>query len=232
MIIPNVADNIDRFMKKYIITALFLIFTVLQVSAQDAKTLFLSAPDSLTPLLTADNKADFIDFLKSKMKAEVKNVFQKKSEMTDLTNDYISIRMSEESEWKMKVLPVNDSTKVICLITTVSGPVADSHIRFFNSKWKEIPAEQFIKLPSMDNFFTAPTTTNDSILNKYQEARLLADILFYSANFSKDDYSLTVTFTTPDFADKDSADKIRLFARKNIIYRWNKGKYEVGNPLS
>ena len=36
---------------------------------QEAKAVFVSMPDSLSPLLTAVNRADFIDFLESKMKA-------------------------------------------------------------------------------------------------------------------------------------------------------------------
>ena len=57
--------------------------------AQEAKTLFVNMPDSLSPLLTKVNREDCIDFLESKMKAQVENRFGKKSEMTDLSKDYI-----------------------------------------------------------------------------------------------------------------------------------------------
>lgn len=48
---------------------------------QEAKAVFVSMPDSLSPLLTAVNRADFIDFLDSKMKAKVENRFGGESEM-------------------------------------------------------------------------------------------------------------------------------------------------------
>lgn len=38
------------------------------------KSLFVALPDSLSPLLTKVNRADFGDFLASNMKAEVKTV--------------------------------------------------------------------------------------------------------------------------------------------------------------
>ena len=44
------------------------------LQAQEAKTFFKNMPDSLSPLLTAVNRADCIDFLESKMKAEVTTV--------------------------------------------------------------------------------------------------------------------------------------------------------------
>ena len=59
------------------------------LQAQEAKTCFKNMPDSICPLLSAVNRADFIDFLESKMKAEVTNSFGGKSEMTELSPDYI-----------------------------------------------------------------------------------------------------------------------------------------------
>ena len=59
------------------------LFSLASLQAQEAKTLFVNIPDSLTPLLTKVNREDCIDFLESKMKAQVENRFGKKSEMTD-----------------------------------------------------------------------------------------------------------------------------------------------------
>ena len=72
------------------------------LQAQEAKTFFKNMPDSLSPLLTAVNRADCIDFLESKMKAEVTNRFGGKSEMTELAPDYIRIQMTPQSSWQMK----------------------------------------------------------------------------------------------------------------------------------
>ena len=102
---------------KLVITIFFSavgLFVSTALQAQEAKTLFVNMPDSLSPLLTKVNREDCIDFLESKMKAQVENRFGKKSEMTDLSKDYIRMQMSAQSTWQMKVLALNDSTKVIC----------------------------------------------------------------------------------------------------------------------
>ena len=101
------------------------------LSAQLAKTCFTNMPDSLSPLLTAVNRADFIDFLESKMKAEVTNRFGGKSEMTELTPDYIRVQVTPQSTWQMKLLSVNDSTRLICTVSTVCAPACDSYIKFY-----------------------------------------------------------------------------------------------------
>ena len=77
------------------------------LQAQEAKTCFKNMPDSICPLLSAVNRADFIDFLESKMKAEVTNSFGGKSEMTELSPDYIHVKMTPQSSWQMKLLPIN-----------------------------------------------------------------------------------------------------------------------------
>lgn len=87
------------------------LFSLASLQAQEAKTLFVNIPDSLTPLLTKVNREDCIDFLESKMKAQVENRFGKKSEMTELGTDYVRMQMSPQTSWQMKVLALSDTTK-------------------------------------------------------------------------------------------------------------------------
>ena len=52
---------------------LLCVFSTLSAFAQDMKSVFVSMPDSVAPLLTKVNKEDCVDFLAYDMKAEVKN---------------------------------------------------------------------------------------------------------------------------------------------------------------
>ena len=70
---------------------LFSILLSLSVNAQDINSVFISMPDSLSPLLTKVNRQDFADFLSSGMKAVVKNRFEGKSEMLKLTDTYLTV---------------------------------------------------------------------------------------------------------------------------------------------
>ena len=111
------------------------LFSLTSLHAQEAKTLFVNMPDSLSPLLTKVNRADCVDFLESKMKALVENRFGKKSEMTELGKDYIRMQMSPQTTWQMKVLVLNDTTNIICTISTACAPACDSSIRFYTTDW-------------------------------------------------------------------------------------------------
>ena len=197
-------------MVKKLIVFLFVVgMGIGSLSAQLAKTCFTNMPDSLSPLLTAVNRADFIDFLESKMKAEVTNRFGGKSEMTELTPDYIRVQVTPQSTWQMKLLSVNDSTRLI---------------KFYTTGWEELPAASYLaSLPNMNDFILPASDTVD--VYRYQNARLQADMLLMKADLSGKDATLTFTFTTPDYMEKEAAEKLKPFLRDPIIYTWKEGKF-------
>lgn len=198
------------------------LFSITAMQAQEAKTLFINMPDSLSPLLTKVNRADFIDFLGSKMKAQVENRFGQQSEMTDLTDDYIRMQLTPETTWQMKVLALNDSTRVICSVSTACGPACDSSIRFYTTDWKTLTTDPFIKLPEMNDFLIAPDST---AIYEYDEARRAADILLMKVDLNKDNTELTVTLATPDYMSKETAEKLKPFLRRPIVYQWKNGMF-------
>ena len=198
-------------------------FCVMSVVAQDMKTVFVAMPDSVTPLLTKVNREDCIDFLDSNMKAVVKNRFGNVAEMKVLTDDYVLMQTSEVGTLEMKLLPLADSTKVICVVKTVNVPVADSSVRFYTSDWsQQLDVKEFLQLPSMDAFFLP----NDSLTDETILTRKKADMYLMKAQLSKEDTSLTFTYTTPDYLNEEDREKLLPHLRKEpIVLRWSEGKF-------
>jgi len=209
-----------------IISLLLLVVGVgstVELRAQEAKKLFISMPDSLCPYLTSVNRADCVDFLESKMKAVVDNRFGSKSEMTDLSKDYVRMKLTSSTDWQMKVLALNDSTDIICTITTVGGPACDSKLRFYTTQWKELPASSYIKEPEMKDFILPADSTQEY---QYNEAMLKADIFLMKATFDKGDTRLVFELTTPDYMDKESAEKLKPFLRRLLVFQWKEGTFK------
>ena len=208
-------------MKKTMITLLLVCICGAGISAQQAKDCFINMPDSLLPLLTAVNRADCIDFLGSKMKAEVTNRFGSKSEMTGLSADYIRIKMTDSSSWQMKLLPASDSTRVICVVATACAPTCDSAIRFYSTDWKELPSPDFLTSPTIKNFISTPDTVGYSV----QDAIQRIDLLLMDASLSPTDNSLTFTFNTPEYIGTEIADKLKPYLHSPLVYVWERGKF-------
>ena len=215
-------------LNKKIVAGLFIGFCAtigcMTTSAQQlAKDLFVNMPDTVCPLLTPINRADCIDFLESNMKAKVENRFNKTSEMTELSNDYIQVQVSPQSTWQMKLLSVNDSTQIICTISTVCAPVCDSDIRFYSDKWQLLPTSIYLpSQPDMNSFFIQPDSLSAA---KYEEAILAADVLLIKADLSNENDNLTFAFSTADYLEKEAADKLNPFIRRSIVFDWNQGQY-------
>lgn len=192
------------------------------LQAQEAKTYFKNMPDSLCPLLTSVNRADCIDFLESKMKAEVTNRFGGKSEMIELTPDYIRMQMTAQSSWQMKLLATNDSTKLICTVSTACAPACDSDVRFYTTRWEELPAASFLALPVMEDFLSIPDTLQDY---EIRDAGQKADMLLMKADLSGKDDALTFTFATTDYMNKEAAEKLKPYLRQPVVYDWKESKF-------
>ena len=195
----------------------------ISASAQDMKSVFIAMPDSITPLLTKVNKEDFVDFLDSNMKAEVKNRFDGTAEMKVLTEDYTLVQTSEIGTLEMKLLPVNDSTKVICMVKTVCASACDSDVRFYTFDWsKELDAASLLQRPSADVFFLP----NDTLSEEGGLIRKKADMHLMKASLSKDAPTLTFIYTTPDDLNQEDKEKLLPHLRKEpVTLEWKDGQF-------
>lgn len=202
-----------------------LISIVLPLKAQDMKSIFVNMPDSLSPLFTKVNRADFADFLESNMKSQVKNKFDRLSEMKALTKDYLFLQTTSQSTLEMKLLPLNDSVRVLCMVKTICGSACDSEIRFFTTDWKELLAADYLELPEVGRFFQLTDSTD---MEKFAEVQGKADITLLKAGLSQQEDILSFTYATVDYLDKDSANEMKLFLKKEpLIYRWKEGRFII-----
>ncbi|MBQ2674307.1 MAG: DUF3256 family protein [Prevotella sp.] len=114
-------------------------------------------PDTIVPYLSENNKLDLIDFMDSNMKAEVRNQFEGKTELTLLTDDFASLTLNEATQLDMRLLtvsePVDSASQIICLVSTYGSDARDSEIDFYSLKWRKLDATKYIQHPAQ--MFTA-----------------------------------------------------------------------------
>lgn len=195
---------------------------LIHIGAQDMRTLLVAMPDSILPLLTKNNRMDCVDFVDSKMKAEVKNRLGEVSELKVLTKDYLLLQMTSQSTVEMKLLSVNDSAKVVCVVRTVCAPVCDSAVEFYDISWKRLKTADYIACPPVDSFFRNPAQTD----LPYQLLREKADVDLIKASLSVERAVIRFEYTTPDYLSEDDREKIRPYLRKDpLVYSWTDGKF-------
>lgn len=154
-------------MKKY----LFLLFCSLLTQANatvNMRDVLKSMPDSIIPLLAENNRLDFIDFMESGMKAEVTNVLQGKSSMTELDDHYTKILLTESSVVEMILLetqtPVDSVNQVLCVVKTFGTDLKESTVDFYSVKGRRLKTVDYMVCPNAD-MWVATWNKQEAVMN-------------------------------------------------------------------
>ena len=178
---------------------------------QTLKSYFVSMPDSIIPLLTKINREDCIDFLDSNMKAEVKNRFGKVSELKKITDNYLLLQVTPNSYVEMKLLSVNDSTKIIGVVKSFKAKAVDSSLAFYSSDWKKLNSKSYITLLDRKS-----DTLKDSTLTANLPTEEINDIM---------NINLIIENTSSDTLDKEILNNAELPRNDIKTYIWENGRY-------
>ena len=122
---------------------------------QDMASLFKAMPDSLMPYLSKNNRLDMIDFMEAHMKAEITNLLDGRSEMTALTADSLSLRLSDVLRVDMKLQkieePVDSSDVIVCVWRTYTlkenqtACIADTYTAAWRLLKSDVVSSSFLK---------------------------------------------------------------------------------------
>jgi hypothetical protein len=131
---------------------LLFIAQVCCVNAQKPRIadVFKNMPDSLMPYLSANSRLDMIDFMEAGMRAEVTNLLQGDSEMTLLTADSLSIRMSDVLTLDLQLSgvaePVDSSMFVVRMVRTytINEHQTESIVDIYSTVWRHLSSERIV----------------------------------------------------------------------------------------
>ena len=192
----------------------FLVIFPLSVLVQGqvrVKDLFASAPDSIFPLLTQNNRLDCIDFRENNMTARVKNRMDDVSELKELTDDYLLMQVSAHSTAELRLL----SDSLFCLINTYLGPTADSRVRFFDTSWH--PVAVALPQPRIEDFWQ---TVPDSVAQDARFARQsLQALTLLKVSAQAGEPILTFALQTAELAEKEKEVAQRYV--QPLRFRWD-----------
>jgi hypothetical protein len=184
------------------------------------KTLFTQMPDSYLPQLETAWRKDLIDLYLAGKEARLQNTMGGYSRLLKLTEDYLLLQVTERSSVEMKTLPLINNTRIICMVTTAEGPVADSRVSFYTTEWQPL-ASSALFTPVPADWFIREDADTDSDAFKDATARL--DIKLIKYTLSPEDQTLTAVYTTPLYLSEEDRKKVLPFLKDSPkIYTWDK----------
>jgi hypothetical protein len=186
--------------------------------------LFIKMPDEMIVQLEEAWRKDLVDLYKSGKKANLENTMQGQSSLLQLTDDYMLLQSTERSTIELKRLPLVNNTYIICMITTVYAPVADSRVEFYTTEWQSLSADGLFD-PVSEAWF--PKDDADVSSYGFIDARIGKDMFLAKYSLDADNMNLTAEYTTPQYLDEESRNKIEVFLKdKPKIYEWKRSHFE------
>ena len=193
-------------MRRVIVTLLICVFA-LGMNAQDMTSVFTAMPDQYIPQLEHAWRKDLVDLYTSGKESRLKNTMNGFSNLQKLTNDYLLLQ----------------NTYVVCMISTVNGPVPDSRIEFFTTNWEPLATSDLFTQPTSDWYIKQGIDKKDEA---YQEAASHLDMDLIQYRLSPDDQTLTAIYTTPQYLSQEAREKIEPYLSEPKVYTWQKYHFQ------
>lgn len=202
------------------ILSILLCVLVFGVKAQDMAAVFTAMPDQKIPQLEHAWRKDLIDLYTAGKEAKLKNTMNGYSTLQKLTPDYLLLQTTERSTVEMKLLPLVNKTYVVCVVTTVDGPVPDSRVEFFTTEWQPLATEDMFMPVEAGWFLKEGADKTDPA---YLDAISRLDMNLIHYTLSPDSEQLTATYTTPLYLGKEEREKVLPFIKAEPkVYTWEK----------
>ena len=202
--------------------SLLALLALCGLRAQDMASVFTAMPNQYIPQLEDAWRKDLVELYRSGKEARLKNTMNGYSTLLNLTDDYLCLRTTDRSVVEMKLLPLVNNTFVVCMVTTVEGPVADSRIAFFTTDWASLPKADLLSMPEGTWFIKEGAETDEA----YPELKAALDMDLFRYQLSATENTLSITYTTPLYLEGKTKERLQpLLQGEPLCLHWQHGHF-------
>ncbi len=183
---------------------------------------FINAPIQVFPAIDPMTRMDMADYFNSGSPKPSKNNFKGDCRITEVTDNQISLSVTDLSDVELSLLPMKSDT-IIMVISTLKTPVPDSSVKFYSyPSWKPITKGLFM-VPGLDEWTAKDTTVSREDLEN------AVPFILASITYKPDTKTLVLEQHLGDFLPRENADKVKGALRDRLVYRWTGTKLQPAN---
>jgi hypothetical protein len=203
--------------KRFIPLGFLLI--ALTCSAQKMGELFKTMPQHVLPGFSeADKIMLLVDTALTSIPYPLGNI-----ERINYSDDFLKIKTSSRGTLQIKLLPLINNTKIVCVVKTVCGQACDSQIQFYSTEWNPIESEPLLPHLSAEMFFDRSQKNNID----FEKALRLIDMEPIKAEFKGGSDDLTLILDYESYVSAENVELIKSFIEQDsITLRWNKTSFQ------
>lgn len=188
--------------------------------AQDIASAWKEMPLSIHPTIDNTARLDMIDLYQAGMTAQAATLINDTARLEYLGNTYLRLRTSQAGYLQIKLLN-NGNKRIYAVVTTIEGPVANSHIDLYDDRWQPITLKKHFTAPCLDDFITLPAKEKER-RQQLHKAILLHTYLY---TMNDEDNNITITPTFLHTIDEENRPSISTSIAPHIIMQWKGGKW-------
>lgn len=208
----------------FLITISILISTF-TLTAQEIGSIVLTMPENIILGLEATQKDQLIANPEDTAKVVVDKGTYSKVTRLAISSDFISLKTSEAGTTQIKLLPLINDSKIICVVKTVCGRICDSRIEFYTTKWVPISQTELFPQKNKDWFIKTDIDKNSQ---DFKNAYSALDMNPMKYILSPENTSLTVEYDIKNYLSEDDYKKIQPFLiEEPRVFNWDKISYKL-----
>lgn len=196
------------------------------------RDIFRAMPLEALPVLSTEVKSTLLEGYDKKQKGEVvpevRNMYNGTSEILQLTEDFIQVRLDSAVTMELQKLPLRGKKYQLGMILTSNTAPAQSVLVFYDEMWTRLEGEAYNTTPELADFFTDP-----SRLETNETKQVLGQIgaVSYRYSWVVGANKLRVVVTT--FEEKTNKSLFpqatQWLKGEGVYYTWKRGELRKEN---
>lgn len=209
---------------KKIIFALFFTLILSSVNAQDIAGIISSAPESVLPGLDKELRYSLVLSTDDTAHALIQNTIYENVERKAFSDDYILIQTSDVATTQIKLLPLINDSKIVCVVKTIKARASDSRVQFYTTNWNPIAVEDLLPARSLKWFIKSDVDTTNV---EYKNAVAMVDMLPITFTLSKENNNIVAQFDIQNYLSKDDYRMLQPYLIEGgKTFSWDKISYK------
>ena len=190
---------------------------------QTINSVFVDMPSNIIYGLTVDMKESLLETPNDTTKFVSTAIYQKISRKT-LNDNFISLQTSGTGTTQIKLLPLINGSKIVCLVQSVCGTICDSRISFYTEKWEAIDRAELFPERQIEWFVKEDA---DKESEKYGHAISSLTMLPMKYTLSPDENTISVEFDPKGFLPTELYKAIEPFLTQSPkVLEWDKVRFK------
>ncbi|MBD8387810.1 DUF3256 family protein [Dysgonomonas sp. BGC7] len=207
-------------MKRVILILFISIVGLTSISGQNLNDLISSMPDNIVFGLDAGMKDMLIANPEDTAKLPIERGTYGSIKRLAISADYISLQTSDAGITQIKMLPLINDSKIVCVVKTVCGGICDSQVQFYTTKWLPINQKDLLPVITKDSFIKTDVDRNSQ---SFGNAYAALDMTAIKLSMSADNTTLTAKSEIKGYLSEEDYKKIEPYLiDEPIILNWDK----------